>query len=300
MSAGVERARPQVHVARAAHRRADVAVEVDRRHGEDQPRDLLREQRRVAGREDAALADAHQVDLLDALALAHDVDAVVEVARDVVVDRQPALRPRRVAPVEVVDVDAFGEQLAHERAIGLEVDHLVATDQRVDDQHRDALALGDGRPAAVQAHHVLAVDLVGGRRRDRQVVLGELAEPLRALGELLAQARELLQHRVGRDRERQRGGGLAARSRRGRVRPPPAAAAGAARALVLRDLVRGRAHAARSLRAASFFCAAAGRARFKRRSSRLSSWISRNASLMSSRVGTCNAVLAMPTTFCTC
>ena len=58
-----QRARPQVHVAGAAHRRADVAVEVERRHGERQPRDLLREQRRVAGREHAALADAYQVDL---------------------------------------------------------------------------------------------------------------------------------------------------------------------------------------------------------------------------------------------
>ena len=92
----------------------------------------------------------------------------------------------------------FGQQLAHERAIGLQVDHLVAPDQRVDDQHRDALAFGAGGPATVQPHHVLAVDLVGRRRRDRQVVFGERAEALRALRELsAAQLRQLAQ----RDRE---------------------------------------------------------------------------------------------------
>ena len=127
----VERARPQVHVAGAAHRRVDVAVEVDRRHGQHQSRHLSREQRGVAGREDAALADAHQVDLLDALALTHDIDAIVEIASRRSRRSSASAAPASGCPSRGsrASMPSASSLRTNERSVS-EVDHLVAADQR--------------------------------------------------------------------------------------------------------------------------------------------------------------------------
>ena len=64
-----------------------------------------------------------------------EFDALVEIAVDVVVDRQPAVATRWIAPVDGVQVDALREQVADKRAVFLQVGHRVAADQAVDDQH---------------------------------------------------------------------------------------------------------------------------------------------------------------------
>jgi hypothetical protein len=77
----------------------------------------------VAGREDPALADAEQADLVEAVALADELDASGQVAIDVVVERQPAVGTGRIAPVDHVQIDPEIEQVADERAVLLQVGH---------------------------------------------------------------------------------------------------------------------------------------------------------------------------------
>jgi hypothetical protein len=111
-------------------------LEVDRGHHGHQVLDLLRVQRRVAQRESAALADAEDVDLGNAMAFADDIDAAVQIAVDVVVEGQVAVGAIRVAPVDQVDVLAGGHQCLDGRAVFLDVGHVRAVDQGVDDQQR--------------------------------------------------------------------------------------------------------------------------------------------------------------------
>src|SRR5207249_1580250 len=127
-----------------------------------------------------------------------------------------------------------------------------------------------GGPATVEPHHVFPVDLVGRCRRDRQVFFGELAEALRALCQLAEQARQLVHCLLRRDVQGECDGGLGT----------------------------GCAHAYGFLAWVNIFCGAGGKALLIRRSSRLSSCISRKASSMSARVGTFKASLTMPMAFC--
>ena len=95
-------------------------------------------ERRVAGREHAALADAEQADLVDAVPLADHAHAFGEVVVDVVVDGHPAVGAGGVAPVDDVEVEAELQEVADEGAVLLQVRHGVAADQAVDDQDRHA------------------------------------------------------------------------------------------------------------------------------------------------------------------
>ena len=135
-------------------------------------------QRRVAGREHAAFADAEQVDLVDAVALADRRDAVRQISVDVVVEREPAVGARWVAPIHHVEVDAELEEVADERAVLLQVGHGVAADQAVDDQHRRRDLLLGERPVVVQRDLVLPPHLVLGRGGDRDVLVAQLGEQL--------------------------------------------------------------------------------------------------------------------------
>ena len=124
-------------------------------------------------------------------------DRAGEVVVDIVVDRQPAVGAARVAPVDDIEVDAEPEEVAHQRPVLLQVGHGVAPDEPVDDQDR-GLHLGFGeRAVAVEGDLVLAPDLVLGRRRDRDVLVPDLAEELRAFGDPLAEIGDLA-HRLRR------------------------------------------------------------------------------------------------------
>ena len=174
-----------------------VAVEVDRRDGQDHVLDGVGLERGVAGREHAAFADAEQVHLVDAVPARDLGDRAGEVVVDIVVDRQPAVGAARVAPVDDIEVDAEPEEVAHQRPVLLQVRHGVAPDEPVDDQDRGPhLGFGE-RAVAVEGDLVLAPDLVLGRRRDRDVLVLDLAEELRAFGDPLAEIGDLA-HRLGR------------------------------------------------------------------------------------------------------
>ena len=152
----------------------------------------LRVQRRIAQREHAALADAEQVDRRHAVRAADVLDAVVEVAVDVVLERQPAVAARRAAPVDRVEVHALREQVAQQRAVFLQVGHRVAADQAVGDQHRHARpSCLRGRLVAVQRRLVLAEHLllVGGG--DLHVLVLDALQQLLAAGQLEVQVVEL-------------------------------------------------------------------------------------------------------------
>ncbi len=93
-------------------------------------------QRGIAQRECTALADTEQVDRIQPMTFAHHVDATIKVAVDVIVQRQPAIRTIGIAPVDQIDILALLQQVAHHRAIGLQVGHPHGVDQCIDDQQR--------------------------------------------------------------------------------------------------------------------------------------------------------------------
>jgi hypothetical protein len=72
-------------------------MKVDRRDGDDQILDPLRIERGVTERKDATFADAQDIDALEPVRATDELDALVEVAIDIVVDRQPPI-PRAGFP----------------------------------------------------------------------------------------------------------------------------------------------------------------------------------------------------------
>src|SRR5207253_9926947 len=94
-----------------------------------------REERRVAGGEHSTLTDAQHVDAVDSRSSANEIDAVVEITRNVIIDGEPTLRARGQTPVDEVHVEALREELAHERSVRFQVDHLETPDQGIDDEH---------------------------------------------------------------------------------------------------------------------------------------------------------------------
>ena len=72
--------------------------------------DLFRVHGGVAEAEGTALADAEDVDGVDAVTLADEVDAVVEISIEIVIDGQGPVSVIRVAPVDEIDVLTGGQQ----------------------------------------------------------------------------------------------------------------------------------------------------------------------------------------------
>ena len=131
---------------------------------------------REAQRERAALADAEQVDLRHAGVLRHRIDAAPDIAVDVVVEGQPAIGAIRIAPVDQVDILALRQQVADQRLVRLQVDHVGPIDQRIDDQDRRLRGRLRLAAEAIDDELVLAIDLfLGG---DAEVDVVERAQHL--------------------------------------------------------------------------------------------------------------------------
>ena len=109
-------------------------------HG-DQILDLFWVKRRVTEAKGTPLTDAQQIDLLDVVGGTDGINTVVDVAVDIVVEGQPAFGRAGVTPVDQIDIDTKVEQVAHQRAILLEINHVGAIDQGVGDEQgrRDEL-----------------------------------------------------------------------------------------------------------------------------------------------------------------
>ena len=99
-----------VHVPDQVTEQVAGGVEVHRRHAGHQVGDLVPVQGGVTEAEGAALAHAQQVDAVRAVALPDDVHRVVQVAVDVIIQRQARIAIVGTTPVEQVHVQAGLEQ----------------------------------------------------------------------------------------------------------------------------------------------------------------------------------------------
>jgi hypothetical protein len=75
-------------------------MEVDRGHGQDQAEDRFRMPGRVAGGEDAALANAEKSDFLRAAGSADGGDGVAQMVFRIIGEVAELIGPVRVAPVD--------------------------------------------------------------------------------------------------------------------------------------------------------------------------------------------------------
>ena len=178
---GVEAAGPDIEKAVVGGLVLDVGVEVDRGDGDDEVLHLLRMQRGVTGRKDAALADAEQRDLVVTGLLRDPVDGGIDVIIDVIVDGQPALGSARLAPVDQPEIEPLRQQAAHQRTIGLEVGHGVSTDQAVGQKHRRLCRCCRHRLVMEQLDLVAAHDEMFRRRADIDVFIPRVRDKLRRL-----------------------------------------------------------------------------------------------------------------------
>ena len=126
-------------------------------------------------------------------------DAVRQIAVDVVVEREPAVGARWIAPIHDVKIDAELEKIADQRAVFLQVGHRVAADQPVDDQHRRRDLLLGKRPVVMQRDLVLTPDLILRRRGNRDVLVAQLGKQRRAARDLFAEGRGLRDRLLGLD-----------------------------------------------------------------------------------------------------
>ncbi len=76
---------------------------------------------------------------VEPVGLADVVHATVDVAVDVVVQGQGPIGPVRIAPVDQIDVLPGGQQTLDGGAVLLDVGHVGAVDQGVDDEQRHRL-----------------------------------------------------------------------------------------------------------------------------------------------------------------
>ena len=156
-------------------------------------------QRAVAEAEHAALADAEDVDLVDAVTLANDVDAAIDVTVDVIVQGQVLVGAVRVTPVDQVDVLAGIEQALDRGAVFLDVGHVGPVDQGVDDQRRDlVLHHAGGGLVAVKLELVFAIDFLA-RRHAGGDLLG-VEQVLDALAQVLVELNQFFDHAIGTER----------------------------------------------------------------------------------------------------
>ena len=122
---GSEAAGPDIEEAVMGVQFFTIGVEIDRRDRQDELVDLVRVQRGVAGREDAALADAEQRDLVVSGFTADPLYRGMDVVIDIVVDRQPSFGTRGLAPINQPQIESLRQQAADQRSIRLKIGHRV-------------------------------------------------------------------------------------------------------------------------------------------------------------------------------
>src|SRR5680860_430054 len=116
-----------------------LGVEIHRGDHRDEVLHLPRVEGGIAERHRAALTNPQQVDLVQPVTLTDDIDAVVDVAVDVVVQGEVAVPSVDVTPVDQVQVETQIQQVLHHRAVMLDIDHVRPVDQGVDDQYGDRM-----------------------------------------------------------------------------------------------------------------------------------------------------------------
>ena len=119
------------------------------------------------------------------------LDAVMQIAVDIIVQRQPPIRARGISPIHDIKIDAQLQQVLDQRTVFLQVRHRPAADQSVDDQHRGTHGALRHRAEMMQGHFVLLPDKVLRRGGDRDVSVTDLIEQPRAGQDTAAEMRHL-------------------------------------------------------------------------------------------------------------
>ncbi len=120
-----------------------VLFSVDHRRNDCEVPHLLLVQSSVHGGHSRAHAVAMQRELVHLGLFQDNVDAVVDVAVDIVVKRHVLVCRSRVLPVNQIDVKALAQQALHPALVLLEVKHIIAVYQRVDYEYRGPCGLAD-------------------------------------------------------------------------------------------------------------------------------------------------------------
>ena len=182
-------------------------LEVHRGDHGHQAVDLVLMHRGVHQAEGTALANAEDVDLLDAVRLADVIHAAVDVAVDVVVERDGAVGLIRITPIDQIDVLPGRQQTLDGRAVFLDVGHVGPIDQGVDDQQRDRVGgHAFGRVVAIEHQLVFGVDRL--LRTHAGVDLLGVEQVFHALTELAGIVQHLLGQLVGPDIDRHHHGSV--------------------------------------------------------------------------------------------
>ena len=133
-------------------------MEIHRRHHGDEVANLLRIERRKAQTEGATLAYAQQVDRILPATLAQGVHAMVDIAVDIVRQAQFAIGGIRVTPIDQVDIQTGIQQTANHGTVFLQIHHIGAVDQGVDDEQRHRMRLRHPRLIAIQRQLVFLIN----------------------------------------------------------------------------------------------------------------------------------------------
>ena len=137
------------------------------------------------------------------VASTHRGDAVIEVARHVVVNREPAIRPAGIAPVHHPQIHTLLEQVPDQGAVFLQVGHGVPADEAVDDEHRRTEALlggraGSGRASPCRCEKISSLGAVAISTCSSLIVLSfSMPEAILVLKSLTSRSSRLRRERRG-------------------------------------------------------------------------------------------------------
>ncbi len=152
----------------------------------------MRLQRGVAEAESAPLADPQQVERILTLLAPDEVHATVHVAVDVIAQGKKPVGAVRIAPVEQVDVLTGVEQATNQGPVLLQVGHIGAIYQGVDDEHGHVLSPGDPVRGPKPVQNQLVFPVHGVLRRDTGLYVIHVVQVLQTVPQLATDVEQLL------------------------------------------------------------------------------------------------------------
>ena len=170
-------------------------MEIHRRHHGDEVANLLRIERRKAQAEGATLAYSQQVDRILPATLAQGIHAMVDIAVDIIRQAQFAVGGVRIAPIDQVDIQTGIQQTANHGTVFLQIHHIGAVDQGVDDEQRHRMRLRHPRLIAIQRQLVFLIDRLP--RGYAGLDLAQIAQGLATLSQLGAEGLKFLDNPFG-------------------------------------------------------------------------------------------------------
>jgi hypothetical protein len=152
---------------------------------------------RITGAECTALADPEDIDLIDAVTLPQEIDAVVQVAVNVIVYGEVLVRRGGIAPLDQVGVQALVDEIAHHGTVRLQIGYQVAVHQCIDDQQRSLEQILLRRQIMIELELVFRVHRFLGCGTYVHVLVPELAQEIETLGDLFVNPLQLFDGVLG-------------------------------------------------------------------------------------------------------